>query len=193
MSHFLDALQYRVKTRSMYGWNNSAVIENAWKDIPDRQREFPADVEFRAKPIRGYEVEPGNKEATLYTTKAQMQEAIDAALDSGTIATVAIKMIPGVVPKDIQVYSEHLAREDVTSQFVWQAVTAPTFGTGIFSYGVPVTFRQRPDTYYVLKFNDEGVITGARHTFDDSVIMSKFIDSKLRTDCAGFSVSKVKY
>lgn len=194
MTNIMEGMQYRVKARTTPGVYATSTQINAWVDVPAGKREFAADIEFRVKPVKGYRLTDNKGLTSLHLTKAELQEALYKNVEQGYIMSVRAEEIVRDLPLPDKL---QVLREDVKlygeNSFVWMDVSDTNRTDGVFSYGVPTTFRVRPDTYYQIRFHSNGPVNGLTMKFDDSVRVSRYLDEKLRTDCGGFILDKVKY
>lgn len=188
MTNVMEGIQFRVKPRDIF----SLAKINNWQDIPEGKTSFAADVEFRVKPDTGYSLSVDNKVPQLYASRAEASTAVFTALDKGGTCLMEQVEILNSPPAKLQVWREGV-RSIEHNTFFWVNVTASTTGTGVWAYGKPTVFRIRPDFYYRVAFANAGTVTGAVFYFDDSVELSKHLDKKLREDCGGFSVTRLRY
>jgi hypothetical protein len=185
MSNVLDGVQFRTTLPSFPSWNDKEGDRYSdWCDC-DNVTQFPSGTEFRLKPDYVYTVGSAGLEGQTYNDKTTAMAEVSRRIDAGEIVKLS---------KDLKVnksLNEFLMSKNIQykmgSEGDW---TMPKhFGGSI--QGCSITWRVRPDTYFVVKVSSG--ISMSELSFYDVDKLNKYVSNQLRTSENNISITRRRY
>lgn len=150
-----------------------------WTDIEAGQVSFPANTEFRMKPVKVFHLHEGATYRT-FTDRASLDKAIAEKLENEQTVQVSMG----------ETTSTKLSADNL-QVFDGKTWTSTQIGGHSVRYSYAAKFRIRPDYYHEVTTIDP-LIRGSV-SFHDIDELTKYVDNRIRTNGLDFSVKKVRY